>query len=50
MKILKRLRFVVILFLTGGLLVFPAAIWWILTGKDILSSTMDKIVIKYWEE
>ena len=50
MKILKRLRFILILGLTGGLLVLPAAIWWILSGKDILSSTMDKIVIKYYIE
>jgi hypothetical protein len=49
-NIIKRLFFgMCIVFVAGGI-IFPAIIYWILTGKDILSSTMDKIVFKFFGE
>lgn len=48
MKILKRLIMVFLLLSAGMSLVLPAAIWWVLTGKDFLSPIMDGIVLKYW--
>lgn len=50
MKILKRLFFILLLFGTAIILFLPSGMWWIITGKDLISPLMDKIVIKYWDD
>jgi hypothetical protein len=46
MKILKRIIFLFLLIFASAVLIIPGAVWWILTGKDIVSPIMDRIVTK----